>query len=376
MASCYQHCRGGWYVREKTASGSLAQIYLGQVPKKFAVEFAKRLTDLAIANRLNLDDSAAIACAMGLAKQYQTLLRKHGFLRIVERAEYTTETWFQICIDKSTGKGSTKKGLTTAKNTWARLLGNVAISTVTTGQARDGMEDLVSTCSPSHAGRLCERGRMFFQRALEHGHITTNPFAGLKIPNKSIDKTRQFYVGPKLFEDVVSKARHSEASLLFLMARYAGLRVPSEPLALTWDCIDWEKGRISIPNDTKTGWRVLPIFQEFYKELSIRNSNAPDGATFVFTTARKSAGTTWREWLEEAIEKAKVPQWSKLWVNLRASCRTDLAERHPAQVCDAWLGHSTQVAKDHYLLVTPQHWEAAHSTPSQRTAQVTANNPG
>lgn len=372
MASCYQHTRGGWYVREKTASGKLAQIYLGLCSKKFAEEFAKRLTEIAIANRLNFDAPELVAWGLGLDKKYQEALRKHGFLRVVARVEYTVEDWFQKCIDKSTGKGSTKKGLKTAKNTWVKILGAVKLNEVTKGQARDGIEQLLVSCSSSHANRMAERAKMFFERAVEHGFLLENPFAGLKLPPKTIDKRRQSYVARELFTDVVEKARHSEAALLFLMARYGGLRVPSEPLSLTWDCVDWDKGRISVPNDTKTGWRVLPIFPEFAKELSARNDFAPDGATYVFTTARQSAGTTWREWLEESIVKAKVKQWPKLWVNLRASCRTDLAERFPSQVCDAWLGHSSKVAKDHYLLVTPEHWitaRTAQQTSAQHSAQ-------
>lgn len=47
--------------------------------------------------------------------------------------------------------------------------------------------------------------------------------------------------------------------------------------------------------------------------------------------------------------------WPKLWVNLRASCRTDVEEEFPTHVCNAWLGHSKAVADKHYLRVKPEY---------------------
>ena len=56
---------------------------------------------------------------------------------------------------------------------------------------------------------------------------------------------------------------------------------------------------------------------------------------------------------------AELLPWPKGFVNLRASCRTDLEERFAPHVCDAWLGHSSKIAAKHYLQVTPDHWAAA-----------------
>jgi len=88
-------------------------------------------------------------------------------------------------------------------------------------------------------------------------------------------------------------------------------------------------------------------------------AEAASESPWVFPTGRCSAGTTYRRWLESAILLAGLKQWPKLWHNLRASCRTDLEEQFASHVCDAWLGHSTRVAKDHYLMVTDEHWTKA-----------------
>ena len=51
----------------------------------------------------------------------------------------------------------------------------------------------------------------------------------------------------------------------------------------------------------------------------------------------------------------------KPFVNLRASCRTELQEQFPDHVVNAWLGHSSRIAEKHYLQVTPDHWEKGAS---------------
>jgi hypothetical protein len=53
--------------------------------------------------------------------------------------------------------------------------------------------------------------------------------------------------------------------------------------------------------------------------------------------------------------------WPKLFVNLRASRRTELQEMFPDHVVNAWLGHSSRTAEKHYLQVTPDHWAKASS---------------
>ena len=59
------------------------------------------------------------------------------------------------------------------------------------------------------------------------------------------------------------------------------------------------------------------------------------------------------------IESAGLKPWPKAFVNLWASCRTDLEEVFPAHVVNSWLGQSTAMVNRHYLQVTDAHWEKA-----------------
>ena len=62
-----------------------------------------------------------------------------------------------------------------------------------------------------------------------------------------------------------------------------------------------------------------------------------------------------RTQLLKIIARAGLKPWPKLFQNLRATRRTELQERFPTHVVNAWLGHDTEVAEKHDLQVTDAH---------------------
>ena len=144
---------------------------------------------------------------------------------------------------------------------------------------------------------------------------------------------------------------------VFVLARFCGLRIPHEALALKWDDIDFETRRIRIAKATKTGSRVVPMLGAVQELETQYNLSTKSG--YVFVRARASAATTWRGWLLDAIKNAGLHGWEKLWVNLRASARTDAGNKFASHTCKEWFGHSTRVAEEHYLMLTSTDWSKA-----------------
>lgn len=361
MSSLTQHTRGGYYLEVRPRPNARKMVYLGVVSKKQAETIRDNVDRLLIAQRINIPDQQMDLWLMGIDKDLKDKLRKAG-LKIPEAVKaWTVKAWVDHVADNYPGAPRTRTNVKGAAKHWISMLGPKSLDKVTMADCRKSIETLRAANQPSHAVRLCESGRMFFERAVEAKLITENPFAKLKFGDKMHDKTRQNYITLTAFNQVMKAATCNHSRALFALARYCGLRVPSEPLALRITDLDWDLSRISVPNDTKTGSRTLPMLQaEPYLRALVEEH--PDGTTMLFTRARSSAATTYREWLLAAIRSAKLEPWPKLWVNLRASCRTDLADLYPAAVCDHWLGHSTRVARNHYELVKPEHWDQAKRT--------------
>jgi len=361
MSSLTQHKRGGYYLEIRPEPQLRKMVYLGMITKKQAETFRANIDRLLIAQRINIPDQQMNVWVMGLDATLREKLRAAG-LQVPEAPKsWTVKAWCKHVADNYPGAQRTRTNVKGAAKHWIAMLGPKSLDKVTVADCRSCVEMLRANNAPSHAVRLCESGRMFFERAIEANLIQINPFSGLKFGDKGHDKKRQNYVTLADFGRVIAQAPNAEAAALFALARYCGLRVPSEPLSLRLTDLDWETERIAIPSETKTGSRTLPMFgaAKYLRHLA---EEAPDGTIWLIDRARASAATTYREWLQAAIRAAKVEPWPKLWVNLRASCRTDLADLYPAAVCDAWMGHSTRVARNHYELVKPEHWDQAKRT--------------
>jgi hypothetical protein len=55
------------------------------------------------------------------------------------------------------------------------------------------------------------------------------------------------------------------------------------------------------------------------------------------------------EALKEKLAKAGLKPWHRLWHNLRASCKCDLAQAFPLAVVTKWLGNTPSIALRHYV---------------------------
>jgi integrase len=195
---------------------------------------------------------------------------------------------------------------------------------------------------------VCKR---IFSQAVDDGLITSNPFA--KMPSTvRANKARKEYIPLDTFAKVLAKAPDARWRALMVLARIAGLRIPSEVCGLLWSDVDWKAKRLLV-RSPKTEHheghesRVIPLFPAVEAELAALKVNAEALEVFPTITMESNLRTTF----EKIIKRAKVPQWPKLWQNLRASAATDMARRLPSHIATAICGHSIEIAQEHYWTV-------------------------
>lgn len=363
----YQHKRGGWYCRITLASGTRRSFYLGKITKAQATIVDIRLSDLQNSVRLGLKPDRVVSDWLcGCEKSFLDLVEVDGLLRTWERPTKcpTVSQWIdKYLADRIDFKPYTIKGWTTAKLYIIPDFGSRPLDEITVADAKQFSRDLLANgLASSTAAKILQRFKQLLTHAIDAGRITGNPFESVSIaarPNKS----RQQYIPIDVATQVMEQIPCTQLRLVFALARWSGLRVPHEPLGLTWNDIDWEKNRLRIGSHTKTGERIIPIVPVVREILNELDQIASEGQTYILTRARASAGTNWRNGLLTAIQKANQIAWDKLWNNLRASCRTDLQSQFPDHVCNAWLGHSSRVAAQHYLMITDDLWQQASRTP-------------
>ncbi|MFB3138387.1 MAG: tyrosine-type recombinase/integrase [Phycisphaerales bacterium] len=183
---------------------------------------------------------------------------------------------------------------------------------------------------------------------------------------------RFYFVTQPETEQVLDACPNAQWRLLFALARYGGLRVPSEVLRLRWRDIDWEHGRFVVASPKTEHHeggesRVVPIFPELQPYLMETFELAEAGTEYCITRYRHP-GVNLRTQLMRIIKRAGLKPWPKLWQNLRSTRETELADSFPAHVASAWIGNSVQVAVKHYLQVTDDHFAQAVRNPVQHSA--------
>ena len=135
------------------------------------------------------------------------------------------------------------------------------------------------------------------------------------------------------------------------------MRTPSEVLTLKWSDVDWTQGKLRI-DSPKNGLRYCRLFAEHRPVLHAAR-DAADGTSEWVVSKYRSSQKNLRTRMHRILAFAGLEGWPKLFVNLRASRRTELQELFPDHVINAWLGHSSRVAEKHYLQVTSEHWAKA-----------------
>ena len=198
--------------------------------------------------------------------------------------------------------------------------------------------------------------------------IPSNPFADLPSASKA-NEQRQRFISREDVEKVLEACPGSQWRLIVALARFGGLRCPSEIVALKWADVNWATNRITV-HSPKTEHhaghesRVIPLFPELRPYLMEVFEQAEPGTEFVIPRYQKP-GCNPATHFKRIIRKAGLQVWPKPFQNLRSTRETELAERFPLHVVTAWMGNTQPIAMKHYLQVTDAHYDRAAQIPAQ-----------
>ncbi len=226
---------------------------------------------------------------------------------------------------------------------------------ISEGDADAWRQSLINSgLAQATVSKIMKRAKQFAVSAVRNGYCDSNPFSHLKA-GREHNPERQFTVTRDAIAQVLDAAPNAEWRAIIVLSRFAGLRCPTETLALRWDDIDWHRQRMRVTS-TKTkryhkGSRTLPLFPEVAFALREAQEAAPDGSEYVVSRHRGN-DTNLRTQFQRILRRAGIEPWPRLFHNMRASCQTDLAQHFPAHVVCEWIGNTEAVARKHYFAVT------------------------
>ena len=202
--------------------------------------------------------------------------------------------------------------------------------------------------------------KQIFSAAVEDRRIKENPFKDLPSGDRP-NPQRQAFVEAAVIETLIAAAE-PQLGLVLALARFAGLRIPSEIAGMLWTDIDLPNGRLLIrsPKTEHHGLaqRFMPIHSPVLRRLlEDAHERAPDGAVKVFPKITPQSNL--REAVEKLARRCGVKLWPKLFVNLRSSLETELLDKYPAADVASWMGHTVAIQQKHYAQVRQETFQRA-----------------
>jgi integrase len=358
MASAYCE-EGRWYIQANELRGR-PKVSLGKVAEKVARSIALKVEALISANASGQPiDPETAAWLSRISSELRGRLERLGLVQA--RGDRPNAACLKSVLDtyisrRAKLKPNTLRNYKTSRRLLEEHFGkDRPLGSIHAGHARDYREWLVSKYATATVSREIKRARQFWEYAKDSRLTAENPFAKVKAGSQT-NSSRKHFVSLETIAAVIEACPDAEWRLIVAMARYGGLRMPSELVGLTWDRIDWDNGWFTVDVPKKEhldgqAQRRVPIFPELRPYLEQAFDAAPEGSVYVAPRCRDGK-TNLRTGLERILRKAGVAQWPKLFQNLRASRETELMKKHPAHLVYAWIGNSKEVADDHYMIST------------------------
>jgi len=374
MASISTTPNGRRLIQFSGADGKRRTIRLGKMPMNFAERVRLRVEHLAAAAMTG----AAVDpdTAQWLAGRDNVLAEKLAKVGLIPSREKAGKSTLQEFIKRYIASRTDVKPAT--KEVWRQgELGLVnffgaarSLEAITAGDA-DGykLQLIADKLASMTIRKRLQFAKTVFRSAVRHRLIASNPFADVSIKVGMPDR-RQFITKEETAK--ILAVCSPDWRTIIALARFGGLRCPSEVLSLRWQDVDWETGRIMV-RSPKTehhpgkGTRQIPMFPELKPLLEEAFELAPEGAEYVVGGRYREAcqgpagwrNVNLRTQFERILARAGLVAWPRLFHNLRSSRQTELTEDFPSHVVCAWLGNSEEIAREHYLQVTDEHFDRA-----------------
>lgn len=97
------------------------------------------------------------------------------------------------------------------------------------------------------------------------------------------------------------------------------------------------------------------VFAELQPILLRAHSESPEGNDCVIHGKLRDGCGNWRTQFERLIRRSGQEPWGCLFQNSRSSREVELSDVFPWFTVCSWIGHSRQVAAEHYMSVPAEH---------------------
>ena len=355
-----------YYIQVSLPSGKRQKVTLGRLSRKVAETARLHVEHLVTAKMAGCSIGQETADWLGrLSDEIHGRLERVGLVSPRASGEHAPVWSIGECADRFiqavevARKPNTIRKLRQGRKALVDYFGEgKPLNEITAGAARDWKSHLLKHCAPATASTHIKCAKQFYGYAIDHEVVAASPFVKVQAGSQT-NRSRKFFVEADVFSRVLEHCPDDEWRSILALARFGGLRVPSEIGALKWEHVDWNRARITVPVPKLAHlegreFREMPLFKELRPFLEAVRPNEQRGEVFVCPRAtRRDARINLRTQFLRILRAAGIEPWPRIFQNLRATRETELLGQgfNLHEVC-RWLGNSPRVAHEHYLVVT------------------------
>ena len=326
---------------------------LGKVSKKSADSIAAHILAVVEAKRAGDTVSRPTAewldqCDDRLRKQ----LEKLGLVKPQQKRKGVTLS--DLCdqyLSSSTSKDSTKESY---RQTFQKLKGHFGSNVMVSEIDTQGVDLWIAKLHKGGSaratiGKHIKNAKSLFVCAVSWGYVTKSPLGHVKKVSQ-INPSRRRDVDPEIIDQILLADRDPNFCAVIGLARYAGLRVPSEAKELTWKDVDFDRKLLHVISPKQSSRpecqvRKVPLCGKVMKLLGRLPRGGPDELVFPKLMTAQALGRR----LKLRCKELGIPMWPKALQNLRCSYANWLVRLCGGDIGSRIMGHTTRVAHDFYI---------------------------
>jgi len=314
------------------------------------------------------------------APDIQEKLAKVGLL---DQAPSRTckELWDAFMATKKDIKETTRKTYEAAEIRFFLKFGKSEyLSDVTSTRITEWKTFLRESLAEATVTGTISKVRTLFNWAKEHGWVLVSPMVG--VPRGSFaNPANDQIVSQEEYLKLLECCPCQEWRTILALVRYGGLRCPSEVMKLHWKDIDWNGNRFLV-RSPKTehhkgkGDRLVPLFPEVREELKkLFFLDKGKRNEFVINRYPERERANLGTQFARIVRKAGLPTIKRPYDNMRASRSNEIYADFGPFYESQWIGHSSKIAKDHYLSIRDEDFQRASDWQAKSSSPGTPNEP-
>lgn len=357
--------------------------------EKTAIEL-KEIVETLLYNRNNAIESPSKKTqhwVLSASPEIQDKLAKVGLINTIQ-SHTCIEMWDNFLMEKEKEiKSSTYESYEACKERFFRFFKEKdLIEELTPEIMLEFKKSLRMSLAEATVCGTITKLRTIFNWALALKWITKSPMAGVSrgsFVNRKNDRT----ITRDEYFRLLDNCPCQEWRVILALVRYGGLRCPSEVLRLRWRDVNWAENLFHVASPKTEHHegqeeRIVPLFPEVRQQLEeLFFRDETEGTEFVINRYRDAQRTNLGTQFARIVKMAGMAPIKRPFDNMRANRCSEINARFGSFFEMRWMGHSTKIARKHYLDILPEdisraaEWTTGGSARSPEAESPPSNRP-